>query len=75
MVIEVRLDLNLQKYFLIDSYGVFAVDVQDEITLLELLDELEFKADAVKLAMVNGVVSDMSCVLSDGDKVSLFSQK
>lgn len=75
MVIEVRLDLILQKYFLTDSYGVFAVDVQDDIVLSELIDELEIKADAVKLAMVNGVVSDMSCILNDGDKVSLFSKR
>lgn len=73
MVIEVRLDLTLQKYISTNSYGMLMVDVQDGIVLSELLDEMEINFKAVRFATVNGAGSDFNRVLVDGDKIGLFS--
>lgn len=54
MLIEVRLDLNLQKYISTNYYGLLMADVQDKITLSELLDELEINFKDVRFAMANG---------------------
>lgn len=73
MVVEVRMDLALQKAVSMNSYGLVIVDIQDDMAIAELLEEMEINFQTVRLVTVNGIPSSMSHVLSDGDKISLFS--
>ena len=72
MVIEVRLYATLRQYFPSSSTGVVAVDVQEGITLSELISALEIDKNEVKMMMVNGTAAEGALKLTDGDRVGLF---
>lgn len=72
MVIEVRLYDTLKQYVPSSSSGTVTVDVEDGISILELLDEMEIEATDIQSIMVNGKKSKLQHRLFDGDRVSLF---
>lgn len=74
MVVEVRLDLTLQKSASLNSHGLIIVDIQDDTAVSELLEEMEIGFETIRLVTVNGIPSSLSHILYDGDKVSVFSK-
>lgn len=74
MVIELRLHDVLKRYVPSSSTGIVAVDVSDNITVGELLFELEINQDEVGYVTVNGVVSNFEQLLNDGDRIGLFTK-
>lgn len=73
MVIEVRLNASLRRYSpSVSESGVVTVDVPDGISLGELLNEMEMDVAEVNAMKVNGVESNFSRILVDGDRVELY---
>lgn len=75
MVIELRLHDLLKSYVPSSSSGIVTVDVIGDMTVNELLDELEIDKELVETVMVNSQKCGLSQLLYDGDKVSLFPKK
>lgn len=72
MVVEVRLYAILRRYFPTSSSGVVTVDMRDGITVDELVSALEIDKHEIKMIMVNGIASEYSQRLTDGDRIGLF---
>jgi molybdopterin converting factor small subunit len=72
MVLEVQLYATLRRYVPSSASGVVAVDVSDDITVLDLVKELEIIPSEIHTIMVNGIRSEMNRVLFDGDRIDLF---
>lgn len=75
MVIELRLHDLLKSYIPSSSSGIVTVDVIGDITVEELLDELEIDKELVETIMVNSQKCGLRQLLYDGDKVSLIPRK
>lgn len=74
MVIELRLHDVLKRYVPSSSSGIVAVDVSDNLTVGELLFELEINEEEVGYVTINGTMGNFGQVLNDGDKIGLFTQ-
>ena len=74
MVIEIRLYDSLRNYLPSSSSGIVTVDVLGDITVGELLDELDIDKDKVSTIVVNSQKSTLETVLHDGDKLNLFGK-
>lgn len=74
MVIELRLHESLRSYIPSSSSGVVTVDVIGDITVKELLEELEIEQYMVGAILVNGQKSSFAQLLYDGDKISLLGK-
>lgn len=74
MVIELKLPSALKHYVPSSSSGIVAVDVSDNLTVGELLFELEIDREAVGHITVNGMMSNFNQSLNDGDRISLFAK-
>ncbi|MDD4601822.1 hypothetical protein SDC9_27501 [bioreactor metagenome] len=72
MVIEIWLNESLKSYMPSSPNGIVTVDVIGDITVGELLDELEIDRSFVGITLVNGKKSSLQQILYDGDKLSLF---
>jgi molybdopterin converting factor small subunit len=72
MLIEVRLYATLRRYRPSNPNGVFAADVADGISVAKLINKLEIDPAEIHMIMVNGIGSEMDCILADGDRVGLF---
>lgn len=75
MVIEVRLYASLTRYrpsAYETEKSLVTVDVPDDISVGDLLEELEMDIAEVKYVTINGAHSDMKHILADGDRVSLY---
>lgn len=74
MVIELQLYDSLRQYIPSSSSGFLTVDVNDNITIGELLSELEVNEFEIGVIMVNEMKSQINRLLYDGDRVSLFAK-
>lgn len=74
MVIEIRLHDILKSYAFSGTSGIVTVDVLGDITVGELLDELEIDRELVKFILINNQKSDFNQLLHDGDKLSLYAR-
>ncbi len=72
MVIEVMMHGILNRYMRGSSSGVLTVDVLDDITVLELLAELEIDRVDVWTIAINGKNAEMDQALKDGDRLALY---
>lgn len=72
MVVEVRLFATLRRHTPSNPNGVFAVDVPDGITVLELLKIIKIDPTEIHLIMVNGIRCEFEKIVNDGDRVGLF---
>jgi sulfur carrier protein ThiS len=72
MVIEVRLHDKLGRYAPSSNTGVLAVDVPEEITVQDLLEELEIEQTEIYMIKVNGIKNNKDRQLSDGDHVEFY---
>lgn len=74
MVIEIHLYDSLRNYLPSSSSGIVTVDVLGDITVGELLDEIDIDKDIVSIIIVNSQKSGLEQLLHDGDKLSLFGK-
>jgi len=72
MVIEVIMHGILNRHMPNGSSGVLTVDVLDDITVSDLLAELEINHAKVWTIMVNGKSSRLDQMLNDGDRLALY---
>ncbi|MGI6092955.1 MAG: MoaD/ThiS family protein [Veillonellaceae bacterium] len=74
MVIEIHLYDSLRNYLPSSPSGIVTVDVLGDISVGELLDELDIDKDAVSIIIVNNQKGSLNQILHDGDKLSLFGR-
>ena len=72
MVIEVRFFASLRRYTPSEPSGILSVDVPDELTVEELLHQLEVEPAHVAGILQNGKEAGMNTRLVDGDRLGLF---
>ncbi|MCE5286824.1 MAG: MoaD/ThiS family protein [Pelosinus sp.] len=72
MVIDVRLHEELGRYAPSSNTGVLAVDVPEDITVQDLLEELEIEQTEIYMIKVNGIKSKKDYQLTDGDHVEFY---
>lgn len=72
MVIEVRFFAALRRYTPADPSGIISVDVPDDLSVEELLHQMEVNPAHVKSILRNGKESSLSDHLADGDSLGLF---
>jgi sulfur carrier protein ThiS len=72
MVIEVVMHGVLNRHMPNGSSGVLTVDVMDDITVLDLLAEMEINHDEVWTVTVNGKNSALNQILKDGDRLAMY---
>lgn len=72
MVIEVRLHEKLRKYAPTSSSGTLTVDVPDELTVRELVQELEIEIHQINEVKVNNKHGHGNHKLVDGDCIDLY---
>lgn len=72
MVIEVRFFASLRRYTPADPSGIISVDVPDNLSVEELLQQMEVNPVDVANILINGKGSSLTTHLSDGDRLGLF---
>lgn len=72
MVIEVRFFASLRRYTPADPSGIISVDVPENLSVEELLHQMEVDPTDVKSILLNGKESSLITHLSDGDRLGLF---
>jgi len=74
MVIEVRFFAALRRYTPADPSGIISVDVPDNLSIEELLNQMEVNPVDVGNILLNGKDVALATHLSDGDRLGLFPQ-
>lgn len=69
-MVEVRLYATLRSYN--PSSNMPCVNLPGGVTVSDVMRQLGIAPDEVKLIMVNGVNSELSRLLVDGDRLGLF---
>ncbi|MDF2571893.1 MAG: thiamine protein [Sporomusa sp.] len=72
MVLEIRLFATLRNYFPDKPGGVLSMEVEEVITIDELITRLTINPDEIKIIMVNGIQAQPGQTLKHGDRVGLF---
>jgi sulfur-carrier protein len=73
MNILVHLYASLKKYLPEKAIGNSCVlEIGDQVTIRELLDQLHIPADAPRFIFLNGIHARGNEVLKDGDRVGAF---
>lgn len=75
MVIQLQMYDSLKRYIPSSTCGFLTVDVNDNITIEELLSELEVNEVEIGAIMVNEIKSQINRLLFDGDRVCLFAKQ
>lgn len=73
MKVEINLYATLARYLPKDvRQGDRMVEVNEGLTINQLLQELSIPSDQVKLVFLNGVHVDPAAVLKEGSRVGVF---
>ncbi len=73
ITVQVRLYATLRRHFPDLALGeAMSVELSQDATVRELLQELELPEEQVKVVFVNGTVRKEDHRLSDGDEVGAF---
>lgn len=73
ITVQVRLYATLRRHFPDLALGeAMSVELSQDATVRELLQELELPEEQVKVVFVNGTVRKEDYRLSDGDEVGVF---
>lgn len=72
MVIEVRFFASLRRYTPNDPSGIISVDVADDLTVEELLQQMEVDPAPINSIIINGKEGTLVTHLADGDQLGLF---
>ena len=73
MFVTVKLYATLRRFARDQRAGTpFKVDLPDEATLLDLMDQLKIPPDETRITFVNGIIQQVDFQLKDGDEVGMF---
>lgn len=72
MVIEVRFFASLRRFIPSEQSGIISVDTADDMTVEELLHQLEVDSSQVAGILINGREGRLDTTLADGDRLGLF---
>ena len=72
MFVEVRLFATLRRYLPISSEGVLHAKMPAGYTVAELLGAINIEQTEAYIIMVNGVISETTSTLHEGDRLGLF---
>jgi hypothetical protein len=72
MVIEIWVNRVLREIMAVGLSGVVTVEVDEGITVCDLMDEMEITVAKVRKITVNGIDGDGQYVLHDGDRIELL---
>jgi len=73
ITVQVKLFATLRRHFPELGIGeAISVELPDDATVGELVEELDLPDEQVKVVFVNGIVRKEGCLLSDGDEIGIF---
>ncbi len=73
MNVELRLFASLSRFLPEKTTDKSCVmETEEKATVRQLLERLDVPLDSVKIIFVNGVRSNLTSVLADGDRVGVF---
>lgn len=73
ITVQAKLFATLRRHYPDLAIGeTMAVELPDEATVGQLLEELTLPEEQVKVVFVNGIIQKEDHSLSDGDEVGLF---
>lgn len=71
--VSVRLFATLRRYYPdLDIGEAMPVEIEEEMTVADLLQQLELPEDQVKIVFVNSIVREADYELEDGDDLGIF---
>jgi thiamine biosynthesis protein ThiS len=71
--VSVRLFATLRRYYPdLDIGEAMPVEIEEEMTLADLLQQLELPEDQVKIVFVNSIVREADYELEEGDDLGIF---
>lgn len=73
MLVRVKLFATLARYSTGDLPGTpFEVELAEEATLQDLVNQLKIPSEETRITFVNGVIQPMDWNLKPGDEVGIF---
>jgi len=73
MQVTVKLYAMLRRFARDEQAGApFKVDLPNEATLLDLINQLGIPPGETRITFVNGIIQEPDCRLKDGDEVGIF---
>jgi len=73
ITVQTKLFATLRRQYPDLAIGeTMSVELPDEATVRQLLEELDLPEERVKVVFVNGIVQKEGHQLSDGDEIGLF---
>ncbi len=73
MVIEVRFFASLRRFTPTEPSGIISVDVADDLTVEELLHQMEVDPAPINSILINGKEGSLASHLADGDRLGFFA--
>ncbi len=74
MQITIKLHASLRPYGRSDSKnGLFPLETSEKATVREVIRELGIPPEEVRMILLNGKGADSNSILSDGDRIALFT--
>jgi thiamine biosynthesis protein ThiS len=71
--VSVRLFATLRRYYPdLDIGEAMPVEIEEEMTVADLLQQLELPEDQVKIVFVNSIVREADYELEEGDDLGIF---
>lgn len=73
MQVTVKLYATLTRYGPGERAGTpFAIELPENATLQQLIEQLNIPAQETKVMFVNGIIREFEFTLKDGDEVGIF---
>jgi len=71
--VDIKLNASLRRYDKTNSdHGLVPVELDEGITIHEVLRKLGIPAEKVKMLLLNGKGATFDSILSNGDRIALF---
>jgi len=71
--VEVRLFANLRELFPLEDRGVKKLEIQEDMTIDNLLDKIGIIEKEIMIVMINGLRKlDYNETMKNGDRVAIF---
>jgi len=71
--VEVRLFANLRELFPLEDRGVKKLEIQEDMTIDNLLDKIGIVEKEIMIVMINGLRKlDYNETMKNGDRVAIF---
>ena len=73
MQVTVKLYATLTRYGQGERSGTpFIMELSENTTLHELIDQLRIPPEETRIMFVNGIIQEFKYILKDGDEVGIF---